>query len=131
MALPIWPFLLGGATSLFGGLLAKQSADTAQAGVNRQTALLERAQRYQMARQALLDPMFKEFLTRQLLRSRARPTIGGLRGTHAPFSALTTPVAGLPALPPPQLIGEEPVGSALAAPPIPLALRQPDAGGFR
>jgi len=107
---------LGIGASLFGGIMSKQAADKASAGQERQIALMERAQKYQMARQALTDPMFKEFLMRQLMRSRSRPMIGGLRGTHAPFSALTAPMGGLPALPPPQLIGEEPQPPSAAPP---------------
>lgn len=77
----------------------------------RQVALMEQEQEYRRARQAMLDPIFQQFMQRAMLRSSTRPTFGGLPPVAPPFSALTTEEQRLPPLPAARLIGSPPPGS--------------------
>lgn len=105
--------LLGIGASLLGASQAANAQNRATAAQEGQIELMREAQDYQKKRQAVLDPLFLEFLRRSLVRSRTAPMIGGLRGR--PFLPVTTPVEGLPALPPPQLIGSVPTPSSAPA----------------
>lgn len=105
MAFPIWPLILGGGASLLGTFLGHRQQRQAQARIDPLIALRMRSQRRGLAKQAQLDPLFREFLARQLLRSTTAPLIGGVRGR--PFRAITTPPERLPLLPKPELFGEE------------------------
>ncbi len=112
----MWPLIGGIASSLLGGLLGRGEANTRQENLDRQTALMEREQKYRFARQALLDPLFKEMLQRNMMFTRSMPMFGGMRGA-GPFASTTAPMEHLPMLPKPGLIGEEPQPEAPQGPP--------------
>ena len=114
------PWVIGGLTSLAGAFLGNKQQQKAQARMDPLIAQRQRMTARDIARRAMLDPLFKEFLSRQLMRSRRAPMFGGLR--RQPFEALETPVGGLPALPPPQLIGEEPQAAGAPTPRDPMEM---------
>lgn len=102
--------ILAAIPSILGMFSGNQQQSRSSAAQDELMGKQGRALDYQMARQALVDPLFKEMLQRALIRTRNAPSFGGLRAPA--FGALRRPVNQLPALPTPQLIGSEPAAPA-------------------
>jgi len=104
---------ISGIGSLFGGISGANAASAAAGQLGEQTGLMKRAQKYQFARQAQIDPIFLGLLSQALTRTHGVPRMAGAYGPGV--NPLMSALRGYRVqLPKPELIGGEDPYAALA-----------------
>jgi len=97
---------ISGIGSLFGGISSANAASQAAGSQAAQVELMKKAQKYQFARQAQIDPIFLGLLSQALTRTHGAPRMAGAYGpgVNPLMAALKGYRVQLPA---PELIGGE------------------------